>query len=159
MIDKTALKEAVDAKLRVMKHLPQQGDLSLIVLKGHLLIEEILFAIVESSVKYPDAIRSANLRYYTLASIAKALSYEDRAAPIWDAVFVLNALRNTFAHNLEPRDLEDKLRQFGRALSGGSPEGERLAVADPEGQIVASIEFMCGYLSGMISSRMPDGGA
>jgi len=87
MSSRTALQQAVDAKLRVMKHLPRDGDLSLIILKGHLLIEELLFALVRSAVRHPEAITSANLSFYNVASMAKALFYEARLGEVWDAIF------------------------------------------------------------------------
>jgi hypothetical protein len=45
----TTLQQAVDAKPRVMKHLPYDGALSLIILKGYLLVEELLFILVRSA--------------------------------------------------------------------------------------------------------------
>lgn len=130
--------------------------MSLIILKGHLLIEELLFALVRSAVRHPEAITSANLSFYNVASIAKALFYEARLGEVWDAIFELNALRNTLAHSLDPPDLERKLRRFGRAGSGGHPHAEDMVVADPSGVMVGSIEVMCGVLIGLISSRVPD---
>ena|SRR5579863_1649585 len=161
MLNQMSLEKAVDAKLRVMKHLPEKGDLSLIILKGHLLIEELLFALVSSAAKDPEAIKSAKLSYYQLASVAKALYYENRLekrlekrqSAIWGAIFELNNLRNTLAHNLEPQDLNKKLKRFGVVGSGGHTESGDKVVSDPEGQMVGSIEFMCGALIGLILSK------
>ena len=153
------LQQAVDAKLRVMKHLPQDGELSLIVLKDHLLVEELLFILVQSAVKYPEAINSANLSFYNLASIAKALFYEGRLGPVWDAIFELNTLRNTLAHNLEPPDLEKKLRRFGQAGSGGHAEAGNLVVSEPQSVMGDSIAVICGVLIGFILSRSSEGAA
>ena len=151
-MDRATLEKIVHAKLRVLKHLPQEGDLSLVVLKGHLLIEELLVILVESSVKYPEALRSANLRFHTLASIAKALFYTETTSFIWDGIFALNVLRNAFAHNLQPRDLDDKINQLGRAWPGGNRESEKDAVSIPKSEIGGIIEFMCGSLMGLLAS-------
>jgi hypothetical protein len=157
MRDETTLKQVVGAKLRVMKHLSQQGDLSLIVLKGHLIVEELLFTVVTSAVRYPEALTSANLSFYQLASVAKAFFYEDSVAPIWDAIFELNKLRNALAHNLDLPDLENRLRRFGRVGSGGNAEAGDLVVAHPASVMAGSIEFMCGVLAGLIGLRVPAG--
>lgn len=157
MLNLTTLQQAVDAKLRVLKYLPHEGDLSVIVLKGHLLVEELLFILVQSAVKYPEAIKSAHLGYYKLALIAKALFYEDRIRPVWDAIFELNAIRNTLAHNLDPPDLEEKLRRFGHVCSGGHPEAETMLLADPQNVMANTIECMCGGLMGLLVSRSSDG--
>jgi hypothetical protein len=158
-LNQSTLRQTVDAKLRVLKHLPEQGDLSLIILKGHLLVEELLFTLVQSAVKHPEAINSANLTFYNLACVAKALFYESRLGHIWDAIFELNRLRNTLAHDLEPRDLDSKLRRFGHAGSRGHPEAGNLVVAEPERVMVESIQVICGALIGMISSRLSNGDA
>ncbi len=52
------LRRAANARLRVLQHLPDDGDLSLIVLKGHLLIEELLVTLVCAHVKHAEAIDS-----------------------------------------------------------------------------------------------------
>lgn len=153
MDDRDSLEKAADAKLRVIKHLRKQDDLSLIILKGHLLIEELLFTLVSSAAKDPSAIKSAKLGYYELASVAKALFYESRVGPIWGAIFELNKLRNTLVHDLEPPNLNEKLKRFGVVGSGGHAQAGDLVLSDPADVMVSSIEVMCGFLIGLISSQ------
>ena len=64
-------------------------EILLIVLKGHLLVEELLLNLVCARVKHPEAIDSANLSFYTLACLAKALCFEERFKELWEAVFKL----------------------------------------------------------------------
>lgn len=139
-----------DAQLRVLKHLPNKGDLSLIILKGHLLIEELLFALVSSAAKDPSAIKSGKLNYYQLASVAKALFYEKHVGPVWDAIFELNALRNTLVHNLEPQDLDKKLMKFGIVGYGREASAANLVLSNPAGVMANNIETMCGVLTALI---------
>jgi hypothetical protein len=143
------LHRSADAMLRVLRHLPKEGYLSLIVLKGHLLIEKLLFYLVTVGVKHPGALESGNLSFYTLASVAKALYFEERFAQFWDAVFQLNTLRNRLAHNLAPADLNDKLRRFALAASGGNEKAADQVLAEPEKQMVGAIEVMCGFFIGL----------
>lgn len=144
------LRNIVDVKLRVIQHLPD-GDLSLIVLKGHLLIEELLYTIVKGAFKHPESVDQAGLRFYQLAHVARAIAYEDSLRPVWDAILAINTLRNTFAHDLETKKLEANLRQFAHAVAGNNAEAERAVLADPEGQIRKSIEVICGALCGIAS--------
>jgi len=146
---KPHLQEVVATKLKVLKHLPT-GDLSLIVLKGHLLIEELLHDVVANRTKNRQSVIDARLGFFQLAQIAKALTYEKGFDPIWEAIFALNSLRNTFAHTLDTPDLEKKLRAFARAAApNNQAEAEKLVLADPEKQIGDGIEFMCGALSAL----------
>jgi hypothetical protein len=146
------LRDLVALKLRVIQHLPK-GDLSLIILKGHLLIEELLYVIVKGGVKHPESVEDARLRFSQLAHLARAITYEDRLRPVWDAILAINTLRNMFAHDLYTTRLEDNLRLFARAVAGNNPDAERVVLADPEGQIRTSIEFICGALSGIASRQ------
>lgn len=136
----------VSVKLRLMRHLPVQ-DLLLIVLKGHLLIEELLYVIVKKAVKHPEFVQRANLRFIQVAYLARAIHYEDRLRPVWDAILSINTLRNTFAHDVEAKKLEGNLRALARAVAGENPEAERNLLANPEKQLRDSIEVICGVLS------------
>jgi hypothetical protein len=105
------IRSLVGLKLRVIQHLPEK-DLSLIVLKGHLLIEELLYVIVKGAVKYPDLVEDARLSFSQLAHLARAISYEERLRPIWDAIFALNTLREY----LNSADLPDQDGESFREL-------------------------------------------
>lgn len=147
MSDEDDLHPLVRAKLRVLKHLPEEGDESLIVLKGHLLIEELLFTIVSRSSALPAALEDARLSFFNLACVAKALVFEERTSYLWEAIFALNALRNVYAHNLEPRTRERHLRNFGIAMARGDPKGGEEAVARPADSLVMGISLVCGMLA------------
>jgi hypothetical protein len=100
-------------------------------------------------VKHPEAIDSANLSFYTLACLAKALCFEERFKELWEAVFKLNALRNSLAHDLEPAEHERKLRAFALAGSGEDKRAEDQILKAPGTTMVNSISVMCGFLIGL----------
>ena len=94
---------------RLLTFVPET-DLTLIVLKGHLLIEEQLIALVERNLKQPSAIKKFSLanRY----SLAKAMYYEKENDSIWRSLKILNNLRNHLSHDLEANELERKAKEF-----------------------------------------------
>ncbi len=104
---------------RLIEHLPQGDDLTLIVLKGHLLIEERLLDLVRAKLEADDpALKEARLRFSQLLPLARAASGRDQYPWFWEALEKLNALRNDLAHHLEPKQVErlstaliDHLRQ------------------------------------------------
>ena len=103
---------------RILEHLPQTSDLSLITLKGHLLIEEILGDLLLAKCKDPDSLRNFDLGFYKTLRIVHAL-YADRLDEevilpprTWECVEALNALRNELAHKLEGKTVEIKLERF-----------------------------------------------
>lgn len=100
--------------------LPKSDDLSLVVLKGHLIIEEMLYAIAQEHCANPAALEKAKLSFAQLHQLVCALS----KLPIMDtcspAIGLLNTIRNQLVHNLEPRELEARLAALQDMCS---PEG------------------------------------
>jgi len=66
-----------------MKYLPMTDDIIVIVLKGHLIIEEILNEILKSHCHDYSSIRDANLTFYQKVHVAKALmsGFNEREHP------------------------------------------------------------------------------
>ena len=95
---------------RYDEHMPDTRDLSLIVLKGHLLVEEMLVEL--SRVLLPNAgfQEEARLTFHQLAHIVRAAEPTKPNDECWDLVLALNSLRNELVHNLEPPKLELRLR-------------------------------------------------
>jgi hypothetical protein len=100
-------------------HLENVSDLTMMVLKGHLLIEQALYSAIKALVPHPTFIDSARFRFPQLVDLARALlpanKDEKRAkleAMMWDAFAALNTIRNKIAHDLEPSDLQALLRRL-----------------------------------------------
>lgn len=99
----------VEAFRRFVTLLPHGKDLILVILKGHLLIEEQLRQIVDEHVKKPEALAMAHLNCFQVICLAEAFC-SDRAAPwVWKALRNLNSLRNDTAHNIEPKRFQQRI--------------------------------------------------
>jgi len=96
---------------RRIKFLPTTGNIDLIILKGHLLLEEMLLLLVAKNVEYPSAIEEINnLGFSTLLKFAKALKYSSNDFDwVWEAIENFNSIRNTLAHKLEAEGLHQKI--------------------------------------------------
>lgn len=93
--------------------LPVIEDTTLIVLKGHLLIEEMLNDILYNSSALPKYIDEAKLSFYQKVMIARSFDPKgDASNELWRSLEVLNSLRNQLAHHLEPKDIEDRIDKF-----------------------------------------------
>jgi hypothetical protein len=105
-----------DHFMRFMKHFPFEGDDVLVVLKGHLLIEELLWVFVTDNVSNKDALKKLkddhNFGFAHLANFAKALNPNKDFNWLWPAIIKLNRIRNGFAHNLEPKGIVDRKKEF-----------------------------------------------
>lgn len=92
---------------------PASNDPTHLVLKAHLLAEEVLYRFVEGKTNRPEALREARLGFAQLVALSRALHlYSNEDWWGWSALKKLNSLRNLLAHNLEPKDLQDKVVDF-----------------------------------------------
>jgi hypothetical protein len=110
--DSKANRGGLDDLTRFIEHFPlRTQDVSLIVLKGHLLTEELLREFLYDKVRHPSSIRDARLHYIQCIHLARALS-DDPDAWVWDALNCLNGIRNKLSHALEPEGLNDTVNSF-----------------------------------------------
>jgi hypothetical protein len=142
---------------RFFQHFPENDDLSLIILKGHLLIEELLNEAIKLKVKDPTQLRDAKLTFNQRLCLLR--SFEELkigSFDIHDAIKKLNILRNEIAHNLERQQLvnltsnfleifEDSIADYGHA---DQATGERLKTA-----ILLLHVSLNGYLTGQHVSQ------
>jgi hypothetical protein len=97
-----------------LAHMPGgEADIALIILKGHLLVEQRVREFVESRLSTPGALSSARLTSHQLICLAEAMCLAN-PEPIWlwATVRELNSLRNSLAHNLAPAGIQDRIDQF-----------------------------------------------
>jgi uncharacterized protein YutE (UPF0331/DUF86 family) len=124
-------------------------DLTLIILKGHLLVEAALVDICARLLANPAALEEENVRFSTRLNLVQALLDDDILPEnIWHALRHLNRIRNALAHNLEPKNIEAMLCQFFKQLD----EFEDFASLrdDKEGipnRLTGCIAFLSGVLS------------
>lgn len=100
----------LDAFRRFLKLLPHGQDLTSVILKGHLLIEEQIKQIIDERVKKPEALSDARLTCHQAICIAEAFCPKEQY--IWEPVKKLNRIRNELAHNAEPKGLDDQIDDF-----------------------------------------------
>lgn len=116
---------------RADEHLDQVSEVTTLILKGHLLVEEALYAAVQDKFPSPQFFMDANLRFAQLLAIAKGFFFDNEHAPVWDAIQALNSIRNRLAHRLEPDDVAVELRRLAflmpvpRNISFRHPEATR----------------------------------
>jgi hypothetical protein len=92
---------------------PATEDPTYLVLKAHLLAEEVLYRFIERQAHRPRALSEARLGFSQLVALCRSFhrySKEDWWG--WAALKRLNSLRNLLAHNLEPKDLRDRIVEF-----------------------------------------------
>jgi hypothetical protein len=129
---------------RADEHLDKVSDVVTLILKGHLLVEEALFAAVQTKFPHPQYFLDANLRFTQLLSIAKGLFYTEEYAPVWDAIQALNIVRNRLAHRLEPSVGAEELKKISLLMP--VPNGASLNHPEAGNLINAGIGAILAFL-------------
>ena len=130
--------------------LPETEDVSLVVLKGHLVIEELLVALVERHCFNPKSLTKARLSFAQTTYIAQALFRLPESAPWWEPIQKLNTLRNSLVHQLQPKELEDKVTALYSLC--WKPKAEDSIVIEPitlAGKAKFSITYLMGQLAAL----------
>jgi hypothetical protein len=97
---------------RVRKHLPSGNDLTLVALKGHLLVEEALDDIIAIGCFQPEHLEKLEIPFRVKPALARALFGHILWPGIWPLVEALNTIRNVLAHNLDSPKLKDRTIRF-----------------------------------------------
>ncbi len=95
---------------RFSKHFPKTGDITLIVLKGHLLIEEEINDLLFQFMKNKKHIKKARMTSYQKICLVESLLLKGNTkGTCFEIVEKINTLRNDIAHKLEPKELEARI--------------------------------------------------
>lgn len=135
---------------RFKKHLPKSRDVTLIVLKGHLLIEEEVNELLDVLLKNPRELYAADLRFYQKICLLKALfPGKDLEEREWTAIEKLNSIRNKLAHKLEPPKIEALIKDFLKILEDPDISESEYEKESTDKRLKRNIAFLCGILSGL----------
>ncbi|WP_446808969.1 hypothetical protein ACH50O_17155 [Methylomonas sp. 2BW1-5-20] len=105
-------KRQITAFGRFLELLPHGKDLDLVILKGHLLIEEQIKEIVRQRLLNPSALDITRMNCHQAICLAQALLPRGHQEEFWMATKKLNELRNNIAHKLTPTECELKINEF-----------------------------------------------
>jgi len=124
MMKNNISKKQADAFRRFLNVLPHGKDTELVLLKGHLLIEEQINKIIAERLKNPDALKDARITSYQAICLAKSFFPLDFKPWLWDALLKLNLIRNKVAHNIEGNGINDRIEHFVNTYPWGYSEVE-----------------------------------
>lgn len=126
--------------------LKTSDDLVAVVLRGHLVFEEILFRVVQTHCLSPEHLGDAKLRFFQLVALARSLE-KVPAIPesTWRALGELNSLRNALAHNLESASVEERVARFVRAARPNLAPDPSEPPTSKEG-VLSALFYLLGQL-------------
>lgn len=99
----------------VLAQLPSSDDITILTLKGHLIIEQLLIQMMECAAVNPAPLKGLNrLQFSSRVALAESLvrPSEHREGGIWPLVKKVGKIRNDIAHQLNPKKLDEDLQAF-----------------------------------------------
>ena len=129
----------------------------LVVLKGHLVFEEVLRAKLEATLQDPMQFRRANLGFYQVVCLAHAVFgdlYSKKTGDdmrVWDMLEAWNKLRNELAHRVEP----DTVEILGRLIFGDPNWSHGLEHLETQIRLHNVVGWLCGVLSELQPKKHP----
>jgi hypothetical protein len=103
----------LDAINYFIKTMPKSDDITLIVIKGHLLLEEQLRNLFKSNFNNPKVLNKSKFEFSQIITMVEAIFENDeRNNNFWESIRKLNTIRNDIAHNIENKGLNDKVNNL-----------------------------------------------
>ena len=139
-----------DVQQRFEEQLRYVDEAALVVLKGHLLIEEMLDSIISTFVFHGEFIEKANLSFWQKVAIARSMSLDEHQNEMWDIALKLNALRNDLAHALDSPARAKKTQAIVDSyfqLADDAPDFEKQKGVDDHIVLMFAVGFFLGFLS------------
>ncbi|MDX8400661.1 MAG: hypothetical protein R8K20_10510 [Gallionellaceae bacterium] len=97
----------------LLKHLPHYEEhTTLIVLKGHLLVEELLRGYIDRKMPNPAAFKHDQFLFAKVLMLCRGLTPPKVNSWAFDAAKKLNEVRNEVAHELDSPEVQSKLESF-----------------------------------------------
>ncbi len=148
---------AADKKfvLNIEKLLAKEATMEALILRGHLVIEDLLRQLLAAHSVKPEFLKDARLTFFQALRLAQAIDGGGLRDQLFARLELLNRIRNTLAHEMDsPRQseqiLEFVLRSEPRYRGGRRPKPrpflKRLGVA---------LVMNCAILHGLAQIRTP----
>ena len=128
-----------------------------LILKGHLLIEEQVTSIIRQNVEDFAPLETARLSFDQKLRVAKAIGGELFSDASFDAARAINKMRNKIAHQPEPPDLQAMIDEF-LADHGSYPAlvEELKDYTTRRSKLKAMIAFLLGRFGSIVDSMPKD---
>jgi hypothetical protein len=142
--------DAVAAINRLAEHLRNESDLTLIVLKGHLLIERQMRDILRTHAAPSELAKIDRWSFSALTRLTRAYVRAETQPldDLWDSIDMLNALRNELAHQLDSPKVAALTERLMK-LSGAEDAVPDFQQDSLELRVKTTLSFLVGRLTSL----------
>lgn len=140
---------------RFKEEMETVDELAHVLLKGHLLIEEALSAVLDQYVFHREHLEEARLTFAQKTQLARALCLRKNFLGEWNLILAINSLRNDLAHRLNS---PERFRKLVKVKDLYFREAAGFArVEDLKNEADAVVLFnACAHSAGFLSTFLHD---
>jgi hypothetical protein len=144
-----------DFESRFRRHFPRSSnDIAVVVLKGHLLLEESVNRLLAGLLRKPEAIEGANLRFHHKLCLIQALlapmPTHSILSDLMEAAEKLNTLRNRLALHLDHPQIEALVSDLASLCEALQKVDDPKMKAEPIiRRLMRAIGLLCGVFEGV----------
>ena len=135
---------------KLKSHLPVIKDPTVVILRGHLLIEELLEELIAASLSDATAIRDARFTFFQKLCLCRGLIGTANEDGLWKPIEALNALRNIISHRLPDEALSKKLDSVLKVFFPDDHDEIPNDIYSKSKALRKGIIFHCAHLSGYV---------
>ncbi len=144
-----------DIEKRFVEQIRCVDDLAQIVLKGHLVMEEVMTEALGRFVLNPEFIESARLQFHQKVKLCRAASANEKDNSMWALIDALNSLRNQLSHSLDAEKKQKKLQTIRELYDREFPDGNPDEIEDMNPDSALCMLALSGCL-GFVSSLLAE---
>lgn len=142
-----------DIQKRFSEEVKYVDDTAQILLKGHLVAEDLMNQALEAFVLHGEHVDDARLQFHQKLELCKAISLSDNPNNMWNLIKKINALRNALSHSLDPERREKAVQSLASIYDQEFGPQTRIidGVSEEAALCLAAIMGSLGYLHSFLS--------
>jgi hypothetical protein len=126
-----------------------------VLLKGHLLLEELMGEIIEQHLFHPKHLSDARLTFSQKISLCRSLCLRKNDLGEWALISVVNTLRNDLAHRLQSEVRAKKIEKVRNLYFQEAAENPEIDNHKKEQDQVV-LAYACVHCGGFLGSFLED---
>ena len=117
---------------RFLNMVPNHGYVELVVLKAHLMIEELMWKLLELPLKKPNAINKKEFDFSHCLSLVEAIYWHEKTDWLWKAIRQINGIRNSLNRDWFAMGLKHMYEGMGSGVYAVEIRSTDSVGADPK---------------------------
>lgn len=142
-----------DIQKKFSEEVKYVDDTAQILLKGHLVAEDLMNQALEAFVLHGEHVEDARLQFNQKLELCKAISVSDNKNNMWDLIKKINVLRNALSHSLDPDRRKKAVESLASIYDQEFDPKSRIidGMSEEAALCLAAIMGSLGYLHGFLS--------